>query len=367
MARVVGVLLFGVVLAALACACGEMPTYQGQGGVFDSPVGIAIHWPYAYVTNANFDLSDDKKGKINVVDLRLALTRRDKAVIHSTKTDPYLAKIVLSLDGRTAYVAGRRNNNILYFDLTDPERPEPIDLDPDEDGTQGVGVSKQPFGLALSPDGRDLYVACISQGNITIVDLETNKIAQTVQLTSGVSEVKFDPTGTYAYVTNRIQQTVTLLEAGSGAIAGTFEPGPPTTLTGYDNRGLDFTPDGRYLFIAARSPGALLMIDTDKLPLYPQRALLRTLPTDLGPTGVAVTPDGREAWVCNFDGDTVAAFHAETGELLRVMRGIAGPYDIKIFEDGDHPGHYYALTANFQGHNLTLLDVLTKEVIWAIP
>ncbi len=367
MRRIFGGLLICLLGAVALAGCAKLEGYEGDGGVFDNPIGIAVRWPYAYVTNGNYDLSDEKQGKLNVVDLRIALTRRDKSVIYQLDTQPYLARIVLSPDGLTAYATTRRTNEVLYFDLTDPARPEPIDLDPDKSGTQGVEVSRQPFGLALAPDGGSLWVACMSQGNVTIVDLATNRIAQTIQIASGVSELAFDPAGRYAYVTNRLDQTVTMLDAQTGEFVASFEPGRTNSLTGYDNRGLAFTPDGRYLFIAARSPGDLLMLDTDKLPFYPQYALLRTLPTDSGPTAVDITPDGREAWVVNYDSNTIFAFDAQTGALLRGMYVGEGPYDIEIFEDGDNPGQYYALTTNFNAHNVSLVDVQTRELVWVLP
>lgn len=367
MPRIVGLILLGLVLALEVCSCGQMPELTGDTGVFDNPVGLAVHWPYAYVTCANFDLSGDKRGKLNVVDLRLALTKREKSVIFGVKTDPYLGKIIMSPDGKRLYATDRRHNSVLYFDLSDPARPKPIDLDAGRGGVQGVTVSRQPFGLALSPDGKSLWVACMSAGNVTIIDLASNRIAQTIPLTSGANEVAFDPSGAYAYVTSRWGQEVAIVDAHNGEIIATFNPGPTQSVIGFDNRALAFTPDGRYLFIAARKPSSLLMLDTDKLPLYPQRAVLRTLPTDAGPTGVAITPDGGEVWVCCYDSNTIFVFNTQNGELIKALQYGDGPYDIKLVEDADHPGHLYAVITNFTGFNLSLIDATTKEVVWAIP
>jgi len=358
---IVSLLLVGVV------ACEEDSEDIGEGGVFDSPTGIAIHWPYAYVTNANFDLSSGKDGHLSVVDLRIALQRRDRAVIRTVETDPYLSKIILNAEGTVAYVAERRHNTVLLFDLTDPARPDLLDLDDSESGQQGITVGRQPFGLTLTPEEDRLLVACLSSGVVSVVDLAAQQLTKNIALSSGVNEIKIDPAGRYAYVTNKMAPGITMIDVETGSYAAAFDPGLSFSLTAYDNRGLDFTPDGERLFVAARNPGALLMVDATKLPLYPEDAVLRLLPTDLGPSAVAVTPDGSEVWVANFVSNTVFAYDTDNGDLLGVMRTGAGPNDIAMFADPVEPDHYYALTVNFNSHNLTLLDVRAKEVIWAIP
>lgn len=361
------IILAGMLLLLVALGCEEEADYEGEGGVLDSPTGVAVHWPYAYVTNANFDLSHDKEGWISVIDLRIALVRRDQAIVGKVVTKPFLGKIVLTADGSTAYVSDRRNDSIRVIDLSDPIRPVEVDNDSGKSGVQGIGVARQPYGLALSPDETKLYVACMNSGHVSIVDLVNRRLSKNVLLSGGVNEVRFDPTGRYVYVTNRKLNTITMLDGSSGNYVTSFGAQNVQSYTGYDLRGLDFTPDGQTLFVAAKQPSSLLMIDTGKLPLYPEKAVWRALPLNAGPMGVAVTPDGLEVWVTNYDGNTLHVFDAETGDMLLSLKTGNGPTDIQIFENPDIPGYYYALVTNFLNHNLTLYDVTTKEAVWGIP
>ena len=367
MNRAIFFLLAALLVLALVPACEEDPGYKGEGGIFDNPVSLTARWPYVYVTNENYDLSDDKEGKISIVDMRIALQQRNECIVNTVDTPPYMGEIVLTADGSLAYASNRRHNTVLVFDLTDPIRPEQIDMDSEDDGDQGIEVSSQPFGISLSPDESRLFVACTGSGNVSIVDLERNQLSKTIPLSFGVNDVKVDPAVEYVYATNRTQLSVVMLDAETGAFVTSFDPGYTLSLLGYDNRGMDFTPDGKKLFVAARNPGALLMVDTEKLPLYPEDAVLKLLPMDLSPTAVRVTPDGQEVWATNFDGNSVFVFEVETGNFLKFLRVGDGPYDLEIVENPNDPGHYYVLTANFRSHNVTLIDGRSKEVIWAIP
>jgi DNA-binding beta-propeller fold protein YncE len=357
-----------LLLLVVAPACQEAPDYAGTGGALDNPTGVAIKWPYAYITNANFDLSDDKVGWIAVLDLETALIRRDTALLEDRATEPFLAKAVIDDAGEILYVADRRTNQIRLFDLIErPERPLEIDLDPGETGKQGIEVGRQPYGMAITPDGKLMFVACMESGDVSIVDLERRILTRNVQLSSGVNDVKFDPSGKYAYVTNKQFNQIVVLDAANGNFVTGFGAFGGLSLTGFDFRGLDFTPNGDFLFIAARAPSAVLMIDTAKLPLQPTEAVLRVLPAETSPMDVAVRPDGAEVWATNFDSNSVIAFDAVTGEQLGAMDSGQSPVHLAFFDRPDDPGYYYLLVTNFNGHNVTLFDAMTKEPIWSIP
>ncbi|MBZ0272576.1 beta-propeller fold lactonase family protein [bacterium] len=358
-----------LVLVAFISGCGEpVDEFSGEGGVFDSPVGIVVNGRYAYVTNANFDLSDDSAGAITVIDLDRALVNRHDPVIERVRTPAYIGKMVMSPDRSLAYLANRGGDSVLIVDLSDPASPRIVDLEPGRDGDQGIRVGVEPFGLTMTPDGEKLFVANVRSGDLSIVDVAERRLIKNELLNFGINEVAVDPLGRYAYVTNRGLASVVLIDVATNRFVTAFALGSRRTGVGIDTRGIDFTPDGRFAFVAARSPESVLVIDTDKIPGRADAAIVDILPADEAPTAVRVTPDGAEVWVTNFVSNNVIIYDVDSRGVLEVIPTGLGPYDIAFTEPDDRdPEQYYALIANFDSHNVSLMDARTKEYIWVIP
>jgi YVTN family beta-propeller protein len=60
--------------------------------------------------------------------------------------------------------------------------------------------SSDPFGLAVTPDGTQLYVTSPHAGSLTIIDLQSRTIVQTIALTGGPRRVRFNTHGNIAYI-----------------------------------------------------------------------------------------------------------------------------------------------------------------------
>jgi YVTN family beta-propeller protein len=120
-----------------------------------------------------------------------------------------------------------------------------------------VNVGNNPRGIAITPDGKKVYVAnhgySNSDSSVSVIDTATNRIKTTVKLGStpdGVAlspnEVAITPDGKKVYV------------AGSGSYSGCFVPVIDTSTNkvitniddgNYDNVGVAITPDGKKVYV----------------------------------------------------------------------------------------------------------------------
>ncbi len=348
--------------------CDEPPPYEGEGGIIDSPVGIASFGDYVYITNSNFDLSGDKEGWIAVLDVYKSLRNRKEALVNRVFTEPYIGDMVINKAGTLAYIANRQADNVILMDLKDPLYPEIIDLNPDIGGVQGIRVGIAPIGLTLSPDESMLFVANVGSGDLSIIDTINRRLIKNERLGSGINNLAVDPEGEYVYVSNKGINSISMLDIETGKFITSFAVGDPRSGIGQDTRGIAFSKDGAFAYIAAREPPSLMVVDTSKLPHYPERAVLKYIPMDSKPTAVVLSPDGSEIWVANYNSSNVYVVDGEYHNIIDVVDVGIGPYDITFSNEiPQGSGHYYAYVCNFFSHNITLVDAITKETVWAIP
>lgn len=96
----------------------------------------------------------------------------------------------LVTDGSTTFVADRAGNRLVRLDTSSPDRLA-------EDASATV---PEPYGLALSPDGRTVYVTSVSNHRLFAFDTKTMQESWSVELRSEPRGVAVSPDGTRAMV-----------------------------------------------------------------------------------------------------------------------------------------------------------------------
>ena len=81
--------------------------------------------------------------------------------------------IAVSADGKRVYVATGRGNSVAVID---GESLNFMELIP---------VGQRPWGIALSADGRKLYTANGLSNDISVIDTFTNKVITTIKAGDG--------------------------------------------------------------------------------------------------------------------------------------------------------------------------------------
>jgi len=143
-----------------------------------------------------------------------------------------------------------------------------------------------PEGLAVSPDGKTVYVANEDAGAASIVDAASGRVLQELAVGIEPEGVAVSPDGRWVYVTAETSGTVTVIDAQTRAVAA-------TVLVGQRPRSATFSPDGRHAYVTAELGGNVTLIDV------PSHSVVRTVPLaqPARPCGVAVAPDGGTVYV----------------------------------------------------------------------
>lgn len=165
--------------------------------------------------------------------------------------------------------------------------------------------------VATSPDRGTAFVANISSGSCTRIDLATGEV-RSVPTGAGAEGIDVHPKGHEVWVTNRAADTITVLDAATLEVRATLAcPGFPIRV--------QFTPDGTRALVSCPTTSDVAVFDVSgretvaRIPMefaFVEGAEDRLFGSRFGtsalPIGVLVHPDGSRAYVACAAADRVA-------------------------------------------------------------
>lgn len=201
-------------------------------------------------------VSNEDDGTVAVIDA-------DRAAVVATITAGKRPRgLALSPDGKLLYVA-LSGLPKCPPPITDEECAK-LPRDPAADGIAVIdtralartrmltGVS-DPERVAVSRDGRRLYVSEEDAARLAVLDAARGFVLATVPVGREPEGVRVSPDGRWVLVTSEEDNTVTIVDARSHAIAA-------RAAVGARPRDLAFSPDGRFAFVTGEADASLYRI-----------------------------------------------------------------------------------------------------------
>ncbi len=233
--------------------------------------------------------------------------------------EPY--GVAVSPDGNYVYVTNRGDNTVSVVNTSDNEV------------TETVTVGGKPAGIAASPDGQYIYVANYSDDTLSVISVdgdENNVVTATLATGDGPFGVAVEPDGEYVYVTNRNANTVSVISADKNTA---------TVTVGQEPVGITSDPDGDYVYVANSADNTLSVIsiqgsnqdEDDEDEDDDDNRVVATVSVGISPWGVAVNQDGSYVYVSNNGDNTVSVIRTSDRTLTATVTvgsepmGISGP------------------------------------------
>ena len=113
-----------------------------------------------------------------------------------------------------------------------------------------------PIEMALSPDGRLLYVVCQAGDELRAVDIQSGKVVSTVPVGHVPSGIALSRDGRQIYVTNAWSDTVSVIDAATLKVVRTLP-------TGFEPTGIVSDRSGETLYVANRLSSDISVIDVN--------------------------------------------------------------------------------------------------------
>jgi len=156
-----------------------------------------------------------------------------------------------------------------------PGGPPPGGGAPDWNVTN-LPVGRGSEGFDLTPDGKELWVANAQDKTISIIDVSTKKVVQTIPSTGSANRLKITLDGKYVFVSDLSGSDLLVVDAA------TRQEHKRITLPA-NSEGLLMAPDGLHVYTTLNSRDAVAVIDLKTMTVAGE------VKTGRGPDGLAWT------------------------------------------------------------------------------
>ncbi|MBM3527364.1 MAG: YncE family protein [Alphaproteobacteria bacterium] len=245
--------------------------------------------------------AQEREGLLVVLDSR-ALGGKPLATI---RVGGHPAHVVADRAGRRAFVTLSGDNRVAEVDLAR------------RTVMRTVATDRYPHGLRLSPDDRELYVANVEGGSVSVIDTGTLKEAARIPVGKAPVQVGFTPDGSRVYVSLRDENSVAVINTARRSVTEKIRVGDGPIQ-------VHATPDGRHIYVANQgseaAPG-----DTVSIIEVATGQVTHTVRTGKGAHGVAVSDNGRFVFITNTADATVSAIDASARKVVATYRVGRGP------------------------------------------
>ncbi|MBV8541723.1 MAG: Hsp70 family protein [Pseudonocardiales bacterium] len=217
-----------------------------------------------------------------------------------------------------------------------------------------IAVGSTPTFVAISPTGRQAYVARGNAGVVTVLDTAINHVTATVPIAAGPPQfLAFAPDGRRLYISIFNDQAtihvIDVLDTAANTVIATIpQPARPFLPA--------VTPDGKRLFVPNHDTAAVSVIDTAT------NAVIAQIKVAPNPHWVAFSRDGRLAYTANHESNVVSVIDTATLKVLATIPVGTSPHSVAI--SLDRP---LVASANYDANSVTEIDTTTNKVVATIP
>lgn len=171
--------------------------------------------------------------------------------------------LVLSKDRNTMFVPNRGSNSVSVL--------EAIATGPPKWRVTAIPVpGKTPEGIDLSSDGRELWTATRGDGGVSIIDVASRKVTQTLSLgMSDANRLKLTPDGRYALILDGGTGTLVVVDAPSRKEIKRIKLAPGDTGDG----GMMVMRDSSRVYLGLRDAHKVSVVDLKTLEVSSEIAM----------------------------------------------------------------------------------------------
>ncbi len=208
-----------------------------------------------------------------------------------------------------------------------------------------ITVGAFPLGIAVTPNGKFVYVANFSSSNVSVIATAANAVTATIGVDTNPVAIAISPDGTRAFVASRANNVVSVIDTATNRVVARI----PNT----GGNGIAVTPDLKYVYASSNTEKTISAIDAATNNV----AAIIQLPEYAW--GLAVTPDGRYLYAGNVNAGTVTAISTASNTIVKADIPV-GPTPRQLAID---PSGTRVYVVNGDGANVSLIDIASNTAL----
>lgn len=278
-----------------------------------------------------------------------------------------------------AYVSSAISNTVTVIDTTD------------NSVVTTIGGFAGPRKLSATPDGKQVYVANLSAGNILVIDADTNTISDTILPFgpfAGPTDVCVLPNGTKAYSMNLGNDTISVIDTSTNTISSTISLTAPllclpssdssilyvvtafgdfveidtssesiinTNVLGFSPSSLDISSDDTTAYISSGSSTNLGIVTISPFSVA-------TVNVTSGSDGVSVTNDDAFVYVNNLTGGTIRVVDTSSNTVVDTVTASGSLSNSAASPDGK-----FIYVCGTSSSSVQVVEISSNTVVESIP
>jgi YVTN family beta-propeller protein len=272
----------------------KLPTGVGPHEVAVSPDGRT-----AYVSNFGRysvyppgDTAHDKAGHtITVIDL---VDRKVKTTFDlGTHTGPH--GMIVSHDGKLVWATTETPQAVLELDSATGKILHVWNTN-----------QERSHMIVATPNETKFYVTNTVSGSVSVIDRSNGEV-KVVSTGPGTEGIAISPDGKEVWAASRLDDKVEIISTATDSIVASFPSG------GKGPKRMDFTPDGTQVWVTNPSSNQTTVFDARS------RELLASLTLSKSPSGVYISSDGRHAYITNANANELTSIDVASRKILNTM------------------------------------------------
>lgn len=216
---------------------------------------------------------------------------------------------------------------------------------------KNMSVDCRIGGIAVSPDGKSVFVTISDSSSVSVIDTKTNTVTNTISVGGFPYSVAVSPDGKFAYVSVQSgggNGTVSVIDTSAYGVVSTIN-------VGKGPQGVAFHPDGSRVYITNYSDASVSVIDTAS------RHVIETITVGGGPSGIAVHPSGSYVYTVNQFDHTLSVIGTASYSVIKTVS--IGQYPSGVAID---PLGKFIYAVNWGEGSVSVVDVSSNSVVKTI-